>query len=238
MLLITLSLAAVIALNITANVLPLNGQTTGEISDRLSVLFTPAGYVFSIWPVIYLLLAVWAAAYWKQFKGGFPPSYKVTTFFMLSAVLNISWLLSWHYEFFLLSVVIMTGYLFALLGLYFQYEPRNRLRIPISVNMGWVTVALIANIAYVLAFFNWGGWGISDGLWTVVMLTAATALALHIRYHYDDIWYPSVFIWAFIGIAVENALTELLVSTASLFLSGVILAGILFIRKRRIIESD
>lgn len=232
MLLITLSLVAVIAMNIIANTLPLNSQTTGAISNRLSVLFTPAGYVFSIWPVIYLLLTVWAAAYWKRSAGGSPPSYTITLLFTLSALMNIGWLLAWHYEFFLLSLFAMTGYLLALLGLYFQYDPHDKFRIPISVNTAWIAVALIANVAYVLTFFNWDGWGISDGLWTVIMLTFASALALHFRYHYDDIWFPSVFIWAFIGIAVENGLAELLVSTASLFLSGVILAGILFIRKR------
>jgi len=37
-----------IAINGLANALPLNGQTTGEISDRFRVYFVPAGYVFSI----------------------------------------------------------------------------------------------------------------------------------------------------------------------------------------------
>jgi len=43
-----------------ANALPLNGQTTGEISDRFQVYFVPAGYVFAIWFVIYLGLIAFA----------------------------------------------------------------------------------------------------------------------------------------------------------------------------------
>ena len=47
---------ATVAVNGAANALPINGLTTGEITDRFSVYVIPAGYVFSIWGVIYLLL--------------------------------------------------------------------------------------------------------------------------------------------------------------------------------------
>jgi hypothetical protein len=47
-----LAVIATIAINGLANALPLNGQTTGEISDRFQVYFVPAGYVFSIWGLI------------------------------------------------------------------------------------------------------------------------------------------------------------------------------------------
>ena len=43
-----------LAVNIMATTLPLNGQDTGAISDRFQVYFVPAGYVFSIWGVIYI----------------------------------------------------------------------------------------------------------------------------------------------------------------------------------------
>lgn len=76
----------------------------------------------------------------------------------------------------------------------------------------------------------------SDQLWTVIMLTFATALALHIRFHHMDIPFALVFIWAFIGIAIKHGTDEMLVTTASLFLSGVILTGILLIKKRTLIN--
>jgi benzodiazapine receptor len=44
-----LAVIATITMNILANALPLNGQNTGDISDRFQVLFVPAGYVFAIW---------------------------------------------------------------------------------------------------------------------------------------------------------------------------------------------
>ena len=46
-----------VAINGAANALPINGQTTAEISDRFRVFVIPAGYVFAIWGLIYLGLA-------------------------------------------------------------------------------------------------------------------------------------------------------------------------------------
>lgn len=234
-LLMTLAFAAVVIVNAMANILPINGQTTGEISNRLPVLFTPAGYVFSIWSVIYILLAIWIIGFWIRLKNNEAPTSKVAIFFILSAVSNIAWLLSWHYEFFNWSIFFMLCYLGALAGLYLQYKNSERKlteRMPISINMGWISVATISNISYVLTYHNWSGWGLSDQLWAVIMLTVATALALHIRFHYSDIPFALVFVWAFIGIAVKHGTGELLVTTASLFLCGVILTGILLIKKR------
>lgn len=234
-LLMTIAYIGIIVFNSLANILPLNGQTTGDISNRLPVLFTPAGYVFSIWSVIYILLAVWIVGFWLRYKKGEVPTFKITLFFTLSAVFNITWLFLWHYEFFAWSVAAIFAYLLSLIALYLQYKNTERKfteRLPISINMGWLSVAAISNVNYVLTYYNWSGWGLSDQLWTVIMLTVATALALHIRFHYSDIPYALVFIWAFIGIAVKHGTNELLVTTASLFLSGVILTGILLIKKR------
>lgn len=234
-LLMTFAFIAVITMNALANILPINGQATGEISNRLPVLFTPAGYAFSIWSVIYILLAVWIVGFWLRVKKGVYPSAQVTLFFVLSALFNIVWLLCWHYEYFIWSIAAMLAYLLSLIALYLQYNNFERgftERLPISVNLGWISVATIANISYVLTYYSWSGWGLSDQLWTVIMLTVATALALHIRFHYSDIPLTLVFIWAFVAIAAKHGMDELLVSTAALFLSGVLLTGILLIKKK------
>lgn len=234
-LLMTIAYIGIIAMNSLANILPLNGQTTGDISNRLPVLFTPAGYVFSIWSVIYILLAIWIIGFWIRYKKGEVPTVKITLFFTLSAVFNIVWLFLWHYEFFAWSVVVIFAYLISLIALYLQYKNSERKfteRLPISINMGWLSVAAITNVSFALTYYNWSGWGLSDQLWAVIMLTVATALALHIRFHHSDIPYALVFIWAFVGIAVKHGTNELLVTTASLFLSGVILTGVLLIKKR------
>jgi hypothetical protein len=234
-LIMTIAFISIVVFNALANSLPINGQTTGEISNRLPVLFTPAGYVFSIWSLIYILFAIWIIGWWVRLKKGGVPSGKIVLFFTLSAAFNIAWLFLWHYEYFIWSIAAIVGYLLALVGLYMQYGNSERKvmeRMPVSINLGWLIVATITNIMYVLTYYNWSGWGLSDQLWTVILLTVATAVALHIRFHHFDIPLALVFIWAFIGIAVKNGTDELLVTTASLFLSGVIATGILLIKKR------
>ena len=233
--LVVVSLLAVISINALAKTLPLNGQTTSEISNRLPVLFTPAGYVFSIWTIIYLLLSIWVVGLWRTRNNGDILFEKRSLLFIISSIFNISWIFLWHYELFALTVVAMIGLLITLLLLYRTYQVQdNKIssRLPISIYLGWISVATISNISYVLTVYQWSGWGLSDPLWAVIMMTVGTALALHIRFHHFDIAYPFVFIWAFIGIAVHNGFEELLVTTAALFLSAVLFAGILFIKKR------
>jgi len=233
--LMVISLIGVIVVNALANILPINNQTTGEISNRLPVLFTPAGYVFSIWIVIYVLLVIWLIGMWKKTKQRDASYRKQSNLFVISCILNIAWIYLWHYEQFLVSVVIMICLLITLLILYLSYsitDQRLLSRLPVSIYLGWICVATIANISYVLTVYQWDGWGLSDPLWAVIMMTIGTAIALHIRFHYFDVWVVYVFIWAFIGIIVRNGFNELLVSTASLFLCAVMLVGIIFIKKR------
>ena len=51
------ALAIVIMVNALANILRFGGNSTGQVSDKYHSLFTPAGFTFSIWSLIYLLLA-------------------------------------------------------------------------------------------------------------------------------------------------------------------------------------
>ena len=229
-----ISLIATITVNILANSLPINGHTTGEISNRLPALFTPASYVFLIWFVIYLLLGGWIWNIIKEHKQGEKISIKRVILFVTSSILNILWILLWHYELFLLSLIDIVALLITLYLLYKTYSANqvNWLsRLPISIYLGWIFVATFANFDYYLTYIEFDGWGITKSLWAVIYMTIATAIALHLRYHDYDPALVLVFIWAFIGIAWRHMFDELLVTAASLFLSGVLLVGILFVKK-------
>jgi len=160
----------VVMMNFLANFLPLNGQTSGEISDKLDVLFTPAGYVFSIWGLIYFLLAIWV---FRQFLSKYQnsPAYKVSfPWFALSCVLNGAWLLAWHYEHFLLSIFIIIALLVTLMVIYTSIKKVEHTTFdlfPFSVYTGWVSVATIANISYYLTYIKWDGFGVSELTWTI-----------------------------------------------------------------------
>ncbi|KIL48273.1 tryptophan-rich sensory protein [Jeotgalibacillus soli] len=231
-----IALISVILLNILANILPINGQTTGEISNRLNVFFTPAGYVFSIWAIIYALLLVWVLRQSLKWQRDRDVYRKTSALFVISCILNIIWIFMWHYEVFAGSVFIMIGLLATLTLLYLTIQRQDMTffdRLPFSVYLGWVSVAMIANISYSLTYYYWSGWGISDILWTVILLLFAAALALHIRYHKNDWVYPLVFVWAFIGIGVKNEENASVIVFTAYVLSVVIMIGIFMLRRKQ-----
>lgn len=230
-----LSLTLVICVQAIANIMQLNGKTTIEIMNRLPILFTPASYVFFIWIFIDVLLIIWLVGFWQSIRKNDANLLKLRTFlFNLSAVFNIIWVYTWHYEYFNWTIVIKIALIFTLFALYLTYPKiENTLfqRSPISIYLGWMIFTLFMNTNYLLTLSEWGGWGLSSPLWAVIFLTIATATALHFMYHHRDIALNSVFIWAFVGIAVKNGFDALFVTSAALFLTAVISASFYFVKK-------
>ena len=235
---------AVIVVNGLANALPLNGQTTGEISDRFQVYFVPAGYVFSIWGVIYLGLLAFAVYQALPTQRENPRLRRVGYLFAASCVANIAWLFLWHYEQFVLTLVAMFTLLLLLITIYLRLEigrvvvstaEKWLVRLPFSIYLGWVSVATIANVTSVLDYLGWSGWGISDEVWALIMLLVAGALAAIVSLTRGDVAYSLVFMWALVGIAVKNAGTPLVVVTAwvmTAFVGVMLVVGVLLNRGR------
>ncbi len=228
-----LSFLLMITINGIASTIGINGKTTGEISNQQQVLFMPAGYVFSIWLVIYIVLGIWMAI--QLFRKKANQETAILSLFTSTCLYNIAWLLCWHYEYFTLSIVMMIGLLVSLIFIYRSYpkgDCRFAGRLPFSIYMGWISVALMANISYVLTYYQWDGFGIADVWWANLLLLVATCLAIYIRYVEIDVLFPIVIIWAFIGIAVKNG-----VDAGSLFYMPLLYSAILvisiFIGKRK-----
>ncbi|MFJ8066591.1 tryptophan-rich sensory protein [Psychrobacillus sp. NPDC096426] len=232
--LLILSLISTITVHILANTLPINDQTTGSILNRLPIFFTPAPYVFFIWIIIYILLACWIWNSINEYRATRQLPLKRVLLFAVTSIFHIAWILFWHFELFNYSLIMMFALLGTLFLLYTTYpiqEQNWMSRLPISIYFGWVFIATFIHIDYLLTYHELSGLWITKSLWTVIFLTIATAIALHFRYHYKDSAIVVVFIWAFIGLAVRHLFNELLISTASIFLSSVLVVGILFIKK-------
>ena len=237
----TIVFVLVIAMNALANLLPINGKTTGEISNQINVLITPAGYAFSIWSLIYILIGIWII---RQFIGdrGESPVYTNTwPWFIMSGLFNIGWLLVWHYELFLLSIVFMLMYLISLIMLYRRLtEARATIleKAPFSINLGWISVATIVNIAYVLKVNGWNGFGLTDEIWTMIMLAIGAVLAVLFRIREGDFLYPLVFVWAYIAIGVKNmGEAEMAAFTAFIAAVVILIADIIPWRKKKLGDS-
>jgi hypothetical protein len=227
---VVLAVVATVALNGLANALPLNGLTTGEISDRFQVYFVPAGYVFSIWGLIYLALAAYAVYQALPARRENPRLQRIGYLFVLSCLANVAWLFLWHYEQFVWTVVAMIGLLLSLIAIYLrlgigrtQVPPAERwlVHVPFSIYLGWITVATVANVTSLLDYLNWSGWGIQPAVWAVIMLIVGTAIASAVGLTRGDVAYMLVIIWAFVGIAVKHATTPL-VSTAAWATAGIV----------------
>jgi len=222
-LVVVLAVVATVAVNGLANALPLNGQTTGEISDRFQVYFVPAGYVFSIWGLIYLGLGAYAVYQALPAQRENPRLRRIGYPFALSCVANICWLFFWHYELFSLTLVAMLALLLLLITIYLRLgigraqvstAEKWLAHIPFSIYLGWTTVATIANVTSLLDYLNWSGWGIRPEIWAVIMLAAGTAIASAVGLTRGDVAYMLVIVWAFVGIAVKHVATPVVATTA------------------------
>lgn len=206
----------------------LNGIPTGQISDKYPVLFTPAGYVFSIWSLIYLTLIVFAVYQLlpKQFNNA--SLNPLRQWFLVSSVFNSLWLVAWQYEYLPLSLLIMVFLLFSLIKIYLLERKGWQTRVPFSLYLGWISVATIANVSVVLYSLNWNGFGLSDLSWTLIMMLVAVILSLIMIYKYADYVYASVIIWALIGIMIKNPNSMEIKYMTIVGLSLLVLGGVLF----------
>jgi hypothetical protein len=203
-----------ITINSLANILPFNGQQTGEISDRFPIRFVPAGYVFAIWGVIYIGLLAFAIFQLLPRTRKIKVLDDLAPLYWVASIANALWIFLWHYEYFPLTLLVMLVLLLSLIGIYRLLsasrttEPKTfhlLVQLPFSVYLGWISVASIANASQVLNFLNWDAWGLSAELWAVVMLVVASGLGWAMLRRERDMAFSVVLIWAFVGIALKQA---------------------------------
>ena len=198
-----------VGVNFLAMYLPLGGKTTGEISDNYPNLFAPAGYAFSIWGLIYLLLAIYVIYQFK--RGDDILAGKVNRIFILNALLNAAWIFAWHYDIIWLSVIIIIGLLISLIRIAdilrkstLTERDLRLVGLPFSVYFGWITVATIANITVFLVSLGWGGFGLADSFWTVVVLLIGALIGSWRMLKDKFISYGLVLIWAYGAILFKH----------------------------------
>lgn len=202
----TVFMLAVLLVNALANTLPINGLTTGQVADRYPSFFTPAGFTFSIWSVIYILLVGFVVLTW--FRRNDERLDKILLLFILSCALNITWILVWHHLLSLVSVGVMLCLLVVLTLLFLQTRqafasrPTDVLfiKLPFAIYFAWICVATIANISAHLSSTRWEQFGISDQYWTVIMLAVAAALGAWLSVRFRAPAVAVVLIWTQTGV--------------------------------------
>ncbi len=212
----TLGFLVMVTINTLANALPINDITTGEVSARYDNLFVPAGFTFSIWGVIYLLLAVFVAYQWvvsRQDSGVRSFTDKVGIWFFVSCLANAGWIFAWHYEVLALSLILMLLLLACLLAIYLRLGigvtrvtrgEKYLVHLPFSVYLGWITIATIANVSALLVSIQWDALGLDPQFWTVAVVTVGIAIALAMAIRRQDIYFCLVIVWALLGILMKR----------------------------------
>jgi hypothetical protein len=229
---------AVVTVNFLSNALPLNGRTAEQVSDSLPSYFTPAGYTFAIWGLIYTALLGFTI--YQALPGQRQSAFqrRIGPLFVLSSVANIGWLFAWHYGAFVLSVVIMLTLLATLIAIYLRLEigrPKQELSLaerifvhfPFSLYLGWITVATIANIASVTNYLGWDGFGIAEPTWSAIMMIVATLVAGLLLFNRRNLAYAGVLIWALFGIRAAYAEVAIVANTAVVSAAAIALLALI-----------
>lgn len=206
----------VLFVNYISNTGAINGETMASVSAKYSNLFTPAGYAFSIWGVIYLFLLGFVAYQSQGLFGNKEPRpvvQQIGWWFIISCIANITWIFAWLNEALAISILIMILLLVSLIAIILRTrmelddEPLSVIALlwwPFSFYSGWISVALIANIAAYLTSIGWDGFGISQVTWTLIMIFVAAVVNLVITWRRNMREFALVGAWALIAIAVAN----------------------------------
>jgi hypothetical protein len=238
---VIVAVLGMITVNALANILPINGVHTGEVSDSYRVFFVPAGYVFSIWGLIYLALLTFAGV--QAFSSALEPLVApVRGLFVVSCVANGAWIFCWHYRQLALSVAVMLVLLITLTLIYRRLRPsggpapsglaRWTVLAPMSLYLGWICVATVANVSDLLFALGWEGAPLTGPLWAAIMMAVASGIIVALALKFWDAIPPLVLIWALVGIVVKFP-AELLMRGVGLTLSAGLLGLALLVTWRR-----
>ena len=227
--------AVMILVNTLSNALPINDRSMPEISAQYPSLFTPAGFTFSIWGVIYLALLAFVIWQALPAQRGSAKVAAISGYFKVNCLVNALWLVAWHYDLIVLSMALMLAILTTLILIYrallaaiagAAWIEHLALYLPFSLYTGWITVATIANASVLQT-----GYGLDNALlgavqWTLLKLALAGAIGATMVLRLRDAPFALVIAWGAFGIsAIQSATPAVAGAALSLTMLMLILAA-------------
>jgi hypothetical protein len=205
--LVLFTFVVMVGSNALANILPINDITTGAVSDSYPNLFAPAGYTFAIWGVIYLALAFAVVRLLFQKDPQFE---FVSRWFIVSNLANTAWIFAWHYRMIPVTALLIVVILYSIMMIVFKLSPgQNRVfgisqRLPFEIYGGWLLVATVANITTLLVDIDFGGFGLSEVIWMLLILAVAWLIVSATVVRLRSFGIGIVLIWAYGGIVSKH----------------------------------
>lgn len=211
----------------------LGGRDTAAVSEAYPTLFTPAGYTFAIWGLIYGLVILYVLYQFGVFGKIATDKQKaidaITPWFAGLSVTNAAWIFAWQYNVIWLALLLIVAMLVILIrineilrGLTYTKQESLLLRVPFSVYYGWLTVATVANACVWLVSVGWDGWGVGAVAWLVTILWISAAIGVAAVLRNKDWSYGLVFVWAYIGILLSREQQDVSVAVNLAFLIAVL----------------
>lgn len=212
-----IAFVVVIVVNALATTIPLGGMTTRQLSDLYPNLFVPAGITFSIWGIIYIVLGIYAVygLVFSSRKSEPSNSFmeKVGILFVVTCIANAGWIFAWQYRILPLSLVCMAVLLVVLILIYNRLNiggtiggaaEKYLVHLPMSIYLGWISIATIANVTAVLVYYKWNRFGMEEQVWAIIMIAVGILLGLLLLFFRKDIFYTLVVDWAVLGILLKR----------------------------------
>lgn len=202
-----------IAVNVSANIIPLNGYTTGDISAKYQNLFTPSAYTFGIWGLIYVLMLVFLLSQIGNSGSHIriPISTLIGPWFLISCIANVLWIFSWHYDYIALSLVMMLSLLISLIIInrriddaYFDSIRENIGRFGFRIYLGWICAATLANLSVLLVKLGWEPYGFTGYLWTILSILSGTLIGIWFIVLKERTAATAAILWAYGGILMKH----------------------------------
>lgn len=222
-----------------------NNKDVAEVSNLFPTLFTPAGFTFSIWGIIYIALIamciyhiVVSFKYDKQHADHQAIS-KMSGWFIVNNIATASWLYLWtHLQIALAELMIAIQLvsliiIHARLDIHISNRPMlNKIftQMPLSIYLGWISIATIANTAVYLTSLKWNGWGIAADTWTLMMIIVAVLLSFAMIFLKDNIFFALVVVWALAGIFFRQHQTYYPLVDTTALISFALIVGAILIR--------
>lgn len=193
--------------NYLANALPINNRNQSQIARDYPSYFTPPGFTFSIWGLIYLLVGIVVFRALFSSIDDFSKQYSnlFLVLFFISCIINILWLFVWHYDKMILSAFIMLMFLISLIWIAFYVSGLNDItKISFSIYAGWVSIAFIANITIVSVKSKLPLFMNNQIGWYIAIMIIGLLLALIILFTTKNIPYTLVYAWAYFAIYMKH----------------------------------
>ncbi len=185
-----------------------------EQEESTGVSFLPAGFAFSIWGAIYLGFLAFAVHQVLPAQRENPRYAALRPWMMGTAGLNALWLAV------AISATTYRWLTIPIIGVMLAVALRQHralrvtpppssgvepfLHVPFSLYLGWLTVAVIANVSTVLPDYGVDRLGLGATVWGVLLVVAGSAIGLAVRFGLKDRVYGAVFVWAFAAIAIKQ----------------------------------